>query len=230
MTEAEVIALLEQNKNERGIENWEKLNGEDYALKSFGIGLTVLRKLAKKVGREHQLAATLWQSEYYDAKVISLLIDEPKKITMEQAERQVEQLEGGFLAHVFSSCDATLAKTNFTIELSDKWIASDDETRQGCGYGLLYETSKSKKKSAPEDDYFLAHIKKIEQNFEHASVDVLMSMACAVQGIGIRNKTLHAHALPLARKIGPITFSDTCDPYDVVKNLTSDYVTKKHGL
>ena len=39
-------------------------------------------------------------------------------LTREQAERQVEQLHGGMLVHVFSSCDATLAKTPFVVELA----------------------------------------------------------------------------------------------------------------
>lgn len=230
MNEKQVMALLKENQNDRGMVNWEKLHGPDFHLKSYGIGLTVLRKLARKVGRDHQLAAKLWASEYYDAKIIALLIDEPKLITKEQAEKQVEQLEGGYLAHVFSSCDATLAKTPFAVELSDEWINSDDEVRRRCGYGLLYEASKSKKKSAPDNEYFFDHMKRIEKEYPHVSLNVLMAMASALQGMGVRNRELHKKALPLARKIGPITFSKTCDPYDVEKGLTSDYVKEKFGL
>ena len=43
-------------------------------------------------------------------KIIALLIDDPKTITIEQAEKQVDQLQGGYLTHVISSWDATLAK------------------------------------------------------------------------------------------------------------------------
>lgn len=230
MNEQDVVKLLEQNKNERGIENWLKLHGDAHSLKSFGLGLTQLRKLAKQVGRSHELAQQLWLSEYYDVKVIALLIDEPKKITKAQAESQVEALEGGYLAHVFSSCDATLAKTSFAVELSDEWIDSKDEVRMRCGYGLLYETSKSKKKSAPDNDYFFAHIEKIKNNYSQAPIDVLMAMGSALQGMGLRNIELHKKALPLAKEIGPIHFSDTCESYDVAKNLTSDYVKKKFNL
>jgi 3-methyladenine DNA glycosylase AlkD len=55
------------------------------------IGLTQLRKLGRKVGRDRKLARQLWDSNVYDAKVIGLLIDEPKMIARKQAERQVEQ-------------------------------------------------------------------------------------------------------------------------------------------
>ena len=141
MTKAEVIKLLRENKNERGIANWKKQGEKGTSLKSLGIGLTKLRKIAKKVGRNHRLARSLWNSDYDDAKVVGLLIDEPKKLTREQ----VEGLEGGYLSHVFSSCDATLPKAPFAFEVSCEWLESNDSMRRRCAYGLLYEFSKMKK-------------------------------------------------------------------------------------
>ena len=232
MNVAGVLSLLEENKNERGIANWDKMFTGKSKLKSFGIGLTVLRKLAKKIGRNRDLALDLWKSEYYDAKVISLLIDDPKQITQEQAEKQVEELDGGHLAHVFSSCDATLAKTPFVKELSDKWILSKDDIRRSCGYGLLYELSKSKKKSAPEIEYFFNKIDHIESTYEKEPIPVKMALAGALMGIGMRTKELNQAALIVANKIGPIDFDPRgkCDPFNVAKNLTSDYAKKKFGL
>ena len=231
MNISDVLSLLEENKNERGIANWEKLESSTEKMKSFGIGLTQLRKLAKKIGRDHELALALWKSDYYDAKVIALLIDDPKLMTKEQAEMQVEQLEGGHLAHVFSSCDATLAKTSFTREIADKWMVSNDPVRRRCGYGLLYELSKSKKKSAPDNDYFLSRIDHIDQSFATESIPELMAMGGALMGMGKRNLELNRAALLVANKIGPIDFdaSGKCDPFDVAKHLSNDYTKKKLG-
>ena len=200
MNKSEVISLLKANKNERGIENWKKLC-RDSGLDSFGIGLTQLRKLAKKIGRDHDLAMQLWDSKIYDAKVIALLIDVPRAITLEQAEMQVEQLEGGYLAHVFSSCDATLAKTSFANELADKWVKSDDPIRKSCGFGLLYEASKSKKKDAPDDEFFLKQIALIESTFQNEPYSVRGAMGGALIGIGKRNLTLNKAALKLAKSL-----------------------------
>lgn len=79
------------------------------------MGLTRLRKYAKSIGRDAKLARELWKSNVYEAKVVSLLVDDPKRMTIEQAETQVEQLQGGYLVHVYSSCDAVLAKTPFVL-------------------------------------------------------------------------------------------------------------------
>ena len=79
MNTTEVLDLLEANKNDRGIENWGKLGANTGNLKSFGIGLTQLRKLAKQIGRDRDLAMSLWKGDVYDGKVIALLIDDPKE-------------------------------------------------------------------------------------------------------------------------------------------------------
>jgi 3-methyladenine DNA glycosylase AlkD len=232
MKKSEILEYLKANQDARGIAYWKAHEEKSSGLKSFGIGLTKLRKFSKTVGRDPKLARQLWQANIHEMKIIALLIDDPKTMTIEQAEAQVEQLQGGYLAHVFSSCDATLAKTPFVVELADKWIKSKDPVRRGCGYGLLYEISKSKKKSAPEEEYFLAHIAHIEKTYQEQSINVLLSMGTALMGIGKRSKKLNAAALKAAVKIGPIDFDPdgSCDPMDVAKHLTSDYITKKLGL
>ena len=93
---------------------------------------------------------------------------------------------------------------------------------------MLYEISKSKKKSAPDEAYFLAHVANIDKKRKKASIQ--MSMAGALMGMGMRTKKINKAALKVARAIGPITHSETCDPFDVAKHLTSDYAKKKLGL
>ncbi len=229
MTVTEVLKLLEENKNERGIANWDKTNN---TLNSYGIGLTQLRKLAKQIGRDRKLALELWESDYYDAKIVSLLIDDPKLMTRDQVEKQVGQLAGGYLEHVFSSCNATLAKTSFTKELADEWMVHEDPVRRRCGYGLLYEMSKSKKKSAPDNEYFLEQIQRIRETVKDESIPTQMSMAAALMGMGLRHIDLNRAALKVAKYLGPIDFDERgkCDPFDVVKHLEGDNAKKKFGL
>ena len=232
MKKSDVLAWLKTNQDQRGIAHWKKRDDTPEGMKSYGIGLVKLRKFAKSVGRDARLAKQLWKSNLHEMKIISMLIDDPQTMTIKQAETQVEELEGGYLAHVFSACDATLAKTPFVVELADKWVKSKDSMRRRCGYGLLYEISKDTRKSAPDEDYFLDHIAAIEKKHAKAPVPVLMSMAGALMGIGMRTKKLNRAALKVAKQIGPIDFDPdgNCDPYDVAKHLTGDHAKKKLGL
>jgi len=231
VTSDEVHALLESHRDERGIHHWNQRYA-DSPMRSVGVGLTKLRKLAKQVGRDHELAAELWRSDLYEARVMALLIDEPKKMERAQAERQVTELEGGQLAHVFSSCDAALAKVGYVRELADDWMGSDDPMRQRCGYGLLAELSKSKKKSAPGEDDFSSWIARIDAQCGEVDVDVLMAMAGALMGIGKRSARLHGEALAVARAIGPVDWDPTgkCEPFDAVKHLDNERLRTKLGV
>jgi 3-methyladenine DNA glycosylase AlkD len=233
MTVSEVLALLEAECDERGMRNWEKLGPGTAGMRSYGIGLTRLRKLAKRIGRDRELAQALWKTDVCEARVIALLVDDPARITREQAERQVEELAGGMLAHVYASCDATLAKTPFVVELADQWVRSDDPVRRDCGYGLLYEASKFSGKKAPSDEFFLAHIERIADTMGAESEKVRLSMGAALMGIGKRNAALNEAALKVARGVGPIQFtsaSGECEPFDVAKHLTTDRLKAKLGV
>ena len=227
MNESEVFKLLTANKNDRGIDNWHKLE-DTQGLASFGIGLTKLRKLAKQIGKSHELALALWDSNNYDAKVISLLIDEPKKITRAQVEQQVEGLGIGLLTHVFSSCDATLAKAPFAFELAKVWMKSDDAIRRQCGYGLVYEFSKNKRNKQFTDDFLLGCITIIDKKIAQEISSVRMAMGTALMGMGKRNLVLNTAAVKAAKTVGPIAFGDGhCEPFNVLKHIDNPVLIKK---
>lgn len=230
MTKAHVLKLVKEQRNERGIVHWESRFAGKTGLSSFGLGLTQQRKIAKQIGRDAKLAAELWQSDVYDLKVIGLLIDDPKAITREQAERQVEQLGGGYLAHVFSSCDATLAKSPIAFPLAKDWMDSEHPVRRRCAYGLLYELSKKNPKGM-DDDFLGNVIDRIQSSIHDEDMWVRESMGAALMGIGKRNVSLNKKAIKAARAIGPLDIDygddNSCEPLDVLKHLTSDYLKKK---
>ncbi|WP_286266528.1 DNA alkylation repair protein [Thalassotalea atypica] len=231
MDQVQVFELLEKHQNIRGIDHWNKMENTG-GLTSFGIGLTIQRKLAKQIGKNRELAQALWASKNYDAKVLSLLIDDPKQITFEQAEQQVQQLNAGMLRHVFSSCDATLAKSPIAFALTQRWLDSDQPTRRNCAFGLVYELSKKKSKIYT-DEFFMSVIDDIAQNFNQEPKNVRLAMSAALMGIGKRNVNLNHAALTLAEKLGSIDFNEVgqnCDPFDVAKHPTSGYLRKKLGI
>ncbi|MDG2130330.1 MAG: DNA alkylation repair protein [Fuerstiella sp.] len=227
MKKTEAIALLKQNRNERGIAHWKK---KPRGLKSFGIGLTQLRKLAKQIGRDHKLARQLWKSDIYDAKVVGLLIDDPMQLSREQAEEQVEELNAGMLAHVFASCDATLAKSPFAFELACDWMDSKDPVRRRCAYGLVYELCKKNIK-AMDDAWCLELIELIRETIHEEEMWVRESMNGALIALGKRNRKLNKAAIRAVKAIGPVDIDygddNHCESVDVLKHLTSDYLKQK---
>lgn len=232
MTKTEVLALLKENTNEQGLANWNKMGADTGGLKSFGIGLTQLRKIAKQIGRDHKLALQLWKTKNHDAKIVGLLIDDPKAMSRKQAEAQVEEVDAGMLSHVFSSCNAPLTKAAFAFDLAKAWIDSSDPIRRRCGHGLVYELSKNQRNKALTDAFFLDCIQRIDGTIGEEENWVRVAMGGALMGIGKRNSTLNKAAIKVAKRLGPIEYDagDTrCKPLDILKHLTSDHLKRKLG-
>jgi len=230
MTKADVVALLEAHRNERGIEHWRKLAPPTGELRSYGIGLTQLRKLAGQIGRDHELAQQLWKSDIYDARVVGLLIDEPGKMTREQAERQVDDLAAGMLAHVFASCNPTLARTSFVVDIATAWADSEDDMRRRCGFLLLSELSKNRRDKALDDAFFIDYIGRIQDTIHEEANWVRDAMIAALLGIGKRNLKLNKAAVRAVKAIGPVAVDygdNRRESPDLLDHLTSDLLRKK---
>jgi 3-methyladenine DNA glycosylase AlkD len=232
MTMSQVLGLLKENRDTRGEANWKAMGDRTGGLTSFGIGLTRLRAIAKQVGRDRDLALKLWNERNYDARIIGLLIDDPKQLTRDQVETQVGDAGAGMLSHVLSSCGATLPKSPLAFEIAKDWMASKDPVRRSCGYGLVYELAKDQKDPRLTDAFFLGCIEKIGKTIAKEENGVRVGMGGALMSIGKRNQTLNAAAIKVATAIGPIHFSDgdkQCEPMNVLKHLTSDYLLHKLG-
>jgi len=120
---------------------------------------------------------------------------------------------------------------SFAFELTKDWIHSKDVLRRRCGYGLLYELSKNQKHKQLTDEFFLECIERMRNEIETEDNRVRLSMGGALIGIGKRNKKLNRAAVRLAKSIGPLDYGESnCEPLDILKHLTSDYIKKKLGI
>jgi 3-methyladenine DNA glycosylase AlkD len=229
MTKTEVLEILKESRDPKGEANWKK-RSDTNGLASYGIGLGKLRAIAKKVGRDHDLALKLWNEKNHDARIVALLIDDPKQLTREQMETQVEGADPGLISHALTACGATLPKSPIAFDLAMEWMASKDHVRRRCGYGLVFELAKDKKDKRLTDDFFLACIEKIGKTIAKEENYVRVAMGGALLGAGRRNKKLNTAAIKVAKAIGPITWTDEgkkCAPFEVLKHLTNDFTRSK---
>ena len=74
-----VLASLERRGSQRNRDGMAR-----YAIvadKVFGVSAGDLRKLAKQLGRSHELAAALWETGWYAARMLACFVDEPAEVT-----------------------------------------------------------------------------------------------------------------------------------------------------
>ena len=133
------------------------------------------------------------------------------------------------LSHVFASCDATLAKTPFAFELACDWMESKDDMRRRCGYALFYELSKKNIKGM-DDAYLGPHRSHPRRDPRRGDVGQRGDERRA-DGDRQAEQKLNKAAIRAAKAIGPVDIDygddNSCEPLDVLKHLTSDYLKKK---
>ncbi|HEU4355232.1 MAG TPA: DNA alkylation repair protein, partial [Actinomycetota bacterium] len=56
---------------------------------ALGVTVTELRALARRTGRDHDLAAALWDSGIHEARILATIVDEPERVARAQAEAWV---------------------------------------------------------------------------------------------------------------------------------------------
>jgi len=57
--------------------------------KVYGVRIPELRRIAKEAGKNHELAAKLWDAGYNETKILASLIEDPKKVTEDQMDKWV---------------------------------------------------------------------------------------------------------------------------------------------
>src|SRR5687768_13633287 len=55
--------------------------------KAFGVGIGVMQRYAKEIGRSHDLALALWETGWYEARTVAAFVDEPGRVTPAQMDR-----------------------------------------------------------------------------------------------------------------------------------------------
>ena len=223
MDKTEVFKILEENKNERGILNWKRFAYANWT--SYGIGLTQLKKIAKQIGRNHELAIELWNEPNYDVKIISILIEEPKKVDLSQIESMVKSIDMWMITHVW--VQNLFSKVSFAKELAEKWRNDEASIKRQCGFAFIYYLAKDKK---IEDVYFYPILYIIEKEIQQEKNFVKDAMNNALFAIGQRSTKLNRESLKIAKVIGKVVVDygdNSCEAVDVVKHLSSEKMQQK---
>src|SRR5262249_34677789 len=74
MDVTEILAWLQRKgtkKNRDGMARYAIV-----APKAFGVSMATMQQLTKKIGRDHALAAALWKTGWYEARMLTAFVDE----------------------------------------------------------------------------------------------------------------------------------------------------------
>ncbi|HKE53287.1 MAG TPA: DNA alkylation repair protein, partial [Actinomycetota bacterium] len=102
--------------------------------RAVGVTVTELRRLARPLRPDHELAAALWTSGVHEARILASLIDDPELVT----EAQMDAWISGFDS--WDVCDGVCGnlfdRTPFALDKAVEWSGREPEFERRAGFAL----------------------------------------------------------------------------------------------
>jgi 3-methyladenine DNA glycosylase AlkD len=164
---------------------------------AFGVSVYELRKVAKRLGTDHDLALALWATGNHEARLLACFVDDPAAVTAEQTEAWAADFDS------WDICDqATTSLFDLTPHAWPKaaeWAAREAEWIRRAGFALMAGLAVHDKTAA--DRAFVKLLPLIERGASDERNFVKKAVNWALRNIGKRNRTLNIAAVACARRI-----------------------------
>lgn len=102
---------------------------------NFGVEYPRIREIAKRYEKSHELAQELWKTDIRELKIIAGLLQPVESFVPEIAEIWMDSINNCELAEMTSM--NLFSKLPYAGDISFKWIASENEFTQYCGFLTL---------------------------------------------------------------------------------------------
>ena len=165
--------------------------------KAFGVSVGDLRDYGKKLGRNHELAAALWESGWYEARMLVAFVDEPDQVTPAQMDRWCREFDNWAICDAL--CFHLFDRTPHAWKKVNQWSSLRGEFQKRGSFALLWALSVHDKQAA--DELFILGLRLIEREAGDERNFVKKAVNMALRAIGKRNGSLHAAALEVAQRL-----------------------------
>jgi 3-methyladenine DNA glycosylase AlkD len=187
---------LKELGDEKRLEEMEPRYGIKTS-KAFGVAMSDMQKIAKRVGRDHALALSLWESEWYEARTLAALIDEPAKVTPQQMDQWCGDFDNWAICD--SVCFFLFDRTPHAFAKIGQWAKVKDEFVRRGAFALLASVALHDKTAG--DEPFMRCLPLVEKAATDGRNFVKKSVNWALRAIGERSARLNKAATTLAERL-----------------------------
>jgi 3-methyladenine DNA glycosylase AlkD len=165
--------------------------------KAFGVSVGDIQRLAKRLGRNHELSAELWKTGWYEARMLTAYLDEPQRVTPAQMDRWCRDFDSWAICDTICFC--LFDRTPHAWDKAPQWAKSQREFVKRTGFVLMACLAAHDK--AATDAQFVMLLPLIAEGANDDRNFVKKGVSWALRMIGRRNLALNAAALPVARRL-----------------------------
>lgn len=192
--------------------------------KVYGVSMATMKSQARKLGNDHDLALALWDTGWYEARILTSFVDEPQRVTLSQMDRWARDFDNWAICD--SICFHLFDKTPYAWSKIEQWSRRNDEFVKRGAFALLAAVALHDKKAT--DAPFMKSLKLIAKAADDDRNFVKKGVSWALRSVAHRNKALHSASLDLAKKLS--ASDDRTERWigkDVLKDITRPMILKK---
>ena len=221
-TVTEVVTWLKKRGSEKN-----RLGMARYGLPSkntFGVSMATMQPEAKRIGMNHALAEALWQSGWYEARIMASFLGDPAKVTPALMEAWCRDFDNWGTTDTV--CFKLFDRSPHAWKMVPKWVKRKGEFQKRAGF-VMMACLAAHDKAAP-DAAFLKFFPLIEAGASDDRNFVKKGVSWALRHIGHRNAALHAAAVKTATRLA--ASKDATERWvgkDALRDLTRPAVVKK---
>jgi 3-methyladenine DNA glycosylase AlkD len=192
--------------------------------KAFGISVGALRRYAKRLGQNHELAAALWKTGWYEARMLAVFVDDPARVTRAQMDRWCNDFDSWAICD--TACFHLFDRTPYAWRKVKQWSRRHDEFVKRAAFALLASLTAHDKQA--DDERFAQGLLLVERAATDERNFVKKSVNWALRSIGKRSRALNAAAVAVARRLSISPHpSARWVGKDALRELTSAAVTRR---
>jgi 3-methyladenine DNA glycosylase AlkD len=218
-----VLASLKRLSEKRVLEDMSKRYGI-YTSKAFGVSMSNIQKVAKPLGRNHELAAALWETGWYEARMLTSFVDDPALVTSSQMDAWVRDFDNWGICDTL--CFNLFDRTPHAWRRVTQWSNQEAEFVKRAAFALLWSLTVHDKLAT--DEQFRQGLILVLRAASDERHFVKKAVNMALRAIGKRNPTLNGAAVIVARRL-----AESPEPAarwvgkDALRELTSPSVTRR---
>src|SRR5262245_55813242 len=186
MTVAEVLTWLERRGTRRNRQGMARFG--IVSTKTFGVSHATMRPLIKRLGRDHQLAADLWETGWLEARILASLVDDPARVTPRQMELWIRTFDNWAVCD--SVCMHLFDRTPHAWRKVPQWAKRRREFEKRAAFAMLAALAVHDKRA--DDARFLATLPLVEAAAADERNFVRKAVNWALRQIGKRNRALNS--------------------------------------
>lgn len=169
----------------------------------FGVKVSDLKRIVKKVKTNHQLSLDLYNTGNSDAMYLAGLICDPSKFSKPDLQHWVEHAYWYMLSEYTVASAA--AESHFGWKLASEWIHSDKEMIQSAGWSTYSNLVSIIPNKELNDELISDLLKQVELTIHQSMNRVRYTMNGFVIAVGVYIPEFKKEALEVAEMIGKVS-------------------------